>query len=536
MPYFIKKIMPNKAFNRFIAIFMSVILCFTIVSNNTKKAQAFDLVVTPTVVAVVACILVAIGVVDLSDGSADIATTAFEFAEDCIDKGIDIVSWCNDCLSTADEFCEDVAKKGAIAVSSAALTAFVGWFNSYLTSKNMIVDVSNSILQGVEFCGFEDLVDIVNDNLQYCSYFNSSDFSSSMLSTLPSGFNYIDKYKICSFTYSYFVYTYKCYGIFYTYDNNSSTLYGTRFYSFKMQSTSSNVSYSSNLLISNFLDYFNLSDILNFINGGVVSLNTIDDNGKSVDLYDFNSYSDWVYNPDYVGEFPASTATGIGVADSNALSNDAYVGDVIDNYGKDWTLDGTKDGVVVGAPLGLDGDIIDENWKDKMVPGFGFPDVIDRSWTDVIGGTDVVDPDIPSTDVDTPDYTGVLGGIKSLIQSLLDALNGILDFLKGLVGSLVDAIIAALSTLLVALFVPDVAITDRVYNLIHAHIPILSPEVLLIDEVVIPDIVINGVTYVNNKFLRDNITSFRLMLDIFISFIYIVHLFLKVSRLLGRGE
>lgn len=525
----VKKIIPDRIFNRFVAIFMSVILCFTIVSNNTKKVQAFDLVVTPTVVAVVACILVAIGVVDLSDGSADIATTALEFAEDCIDKGIDIVSWCNDCLSTADEFCEDVAKKGAIAVSSAALTTFVGWFIDYLSSKNFSIDVNNNIVAGVPYSTFSSVVDTVNNTAN--SFFDVS-FTKKISYATPSNTDLVDNYirfrivhlkTFCDSTLKGDYYGFVIYGV--KSSNTALEHYSGSFF----KSDSLNSIYALPFNFSSML--VDMESIDNLFNLGLDYIPSSNPNWTII----CEPLSDWYYNSDYVGEVPASTSIGIGVADSNGLTDTEYVGDLINNYGKDWTFDGTNDGVVVGVPVGLGGDIIDNDWSDKMVPGFGFPDVIDRSWTDVIGG--VVDPDIPGTDVDTPDYSGVLGGIKSLIQSLLDALNGILDLLKSLVSNLVELLMSALSSLLVALFVPDVAITDRVYELIKRHIPSFSDFFLLdINSVEIPDVTLNGVVYVNNSFIRNNIGSFRLMLCIFISFLYGVHCILKFSKLLGKGE
>ena len=97
----VKKIIPDRIFNRFVALFMATILCFTLVINNTHKVHAVALV-DDAVIAVVACLLVAIGVVDLSDGEADIINTAADFVAYCADEAIDIIGFCADCVRPDD--------------------------------------------------------------------------------------------------------------------------------------------------------------------------------------------------------------------------------------------------------------------------------------------------------------------------------------------------------------------------------------------------------------------------------------------------
>lgn len=489
MLFIINNILPK----RLLAFFMAFLLCFTLVVSNTHKVQAFA-IVDDAVIAVVACLLVAVGVVDLADGHADILNTAADFVAYCADETIDIVSFCSDCVSTAGEFYADIAKKGAVALSAAALTTFVSWFNSYLSARNYKVNNGSAVGDNTVISSANISLNALADVFaSYSPSLNINDFISKVNSSEFLG----KPLSLLTFTHAnytkYMLYTLSVDGVYYYYSSLPS-------------------SYSSVYQYG----YYNLYSSGNFSSGKIEASSSTQSNFLHQDFT-------------LLGEFCISDVLpgDVALAPTNAVVSDTYVGDVIDNFGKDWTLDGTKDGVVVGVPVAPNGSLLDNDWSDKMVPGFGFSDVIDTSWTDIIGGTDVVDPDIPDTDVDTPDYTGVLGGIKSLIQSIFDLLKDILSAIKGLFTGFFDK----LKDLLLELFVPDVSLSDLIVEELFKYIPSLNGKFFNINGVEIPDIKYNGVTYVNNSYIRKHISDFRLVLQIFVSFLYLMHIFKKYSSM-----
>lgn len=379
---------------------MVFVLCFTIFFSNTHKVYAVALV-DDAVVAIVACLLVTVGVIDLSDGEADIVETAIDFVSWCGKKSIDLSSFCVDCVNNATDF----YKKGAVALSASALVTFVGWFNSYLYSHNYNVNngsvVGNNTVISSANINLSSLADVFSS---YSSALDINDFISKVNSDRFLG----KPLSLLTFTHGnytkYMLYTLFVDGVYCNYSSLPSSFSSVDIYG-----------------------YYNLYNSGSFSSGATESSTFTQERFLNQDFT-------------LLGEFYISDtlAGNIALAPSNAILDDTYISDVIDNWGKDIDSDDVNDVVIVGAPVNADGDLFDDTWQDKMigaVPG----SVIDIPW-DIPGD---IPTDVPT---DTPVDTG-WGWLDTLINSIKALLQSILDVIKALPGAIADAIFGDFSNI-----------------------------------------------------------------------------------------
>lgn len=190
----------------------------------------------------------------------------------------------------------------------------------------------------------------------------------------------------------------------------------------------------------------------------VVLSNVTYDSLEFPSTYSPNSYSMWQVLP--VG----MSVSGLVVSDMSTLDNDINARENT-NIPSDYVN-------------GIDSAIVSGNDIPISLPSGSIADYVnDDTITDTSAITDSLVEDTPITDNDT-DTSGILSGISSLIDRIIEFLQSILDAILSIPGLIIDGI----ASLLEALFVPSAECVDEMQELLDTKMPFISDIRSWIDE------------------------------------------------------